>query len=134
MTAAEALQAAVYARLAADPALAVLVEGRISDSARRGVATPYLAIGDWRATPVGSSDGDIVEHRFELVAVTREGGRREAVGAAGRAAAVLASEPPAPEGHRLVGLALLGTRSAPTRDRRAFEASASFRAVTEAEA
>lgn len=127
-----ALQAAVHGRLVGDAALVALLGGpRVHDAPPRGAATPYVAIGAWRSRPLDGADAPAVEHRFEIRVVSRQGGRQEAAEIADRIADVLAATPPAPAGHRLANLALVERTVAEARDRRAFEAATTFRALTE---
>ncbi len=127
-----ALQQAVYACLAGDAALAVLLgEGAVHDIAPRAAALPLVAVGDWAVGPVPADTGPLHEHRFDLVVRSRAAGRREAQAIAARLEALLDGAPLAPAGHRLVDIATRGRITRLARDGRTIEATVSFRAVSE---
>jgi hypothetical protein len=127
-----ALQAAIHARLAGDAALTALVgAGRIHDGPPRAAALPFVAFGRWRVRPLDSAGGTAHEHRLELVVRSVAGGRREASEITERAVAALSETALAPDGHRVVSLALVERTSGEGRDRRSFEAVAVLRVVTE---
>lgn len=128
--AATALRETVHVRLAGDAALAALLgDGGVHDTAPRGAAFPWVAVGSWRLRPLG--EGGLCEHRFDLAARSRAGGRKEAEAIAARIETLLDSAALAPAGHRLDALYFVERATMPARDGRSFEATVSFRAVTE---
>lgn len=128
--AATALREAVHARLAGDAALAALLGGGgVHDTAPRGAAFPWIAVGAWRMRPL--SEGGLCEHRFDLAVRSRAAGRKEAEAIAARIEALLDDAALVPAGHRLDALHVVERVTMPGRDGRSFEATASFRAVTE---
>lgn len=122
-----ALQKAIYARLAADEALAALVGGRIHDNAPGDVGLPYLTLGDndTRDWPGGT------EHRLSLHVFSRGGGRAEAKTIIGAANAALHDAALTLEGHALVNLRFLDATTRRERDGETWRGTIRFRAVTE---
>ena len=133
MSAAKALQEAVFSTLAADAELAALLGGaRVYDGAPRNAAAPYVHLGeilsrDWStATEAGA------EVRFDVVAWSEAPGRAEALAIAGRAAELLHDAALSVVGHRLVSLRHLGTQTSREKKPEGRRATARFRARMEA--
>ncbi len=103
---AEALQAAVYARLAGDGALAALVGDAIHDAVPPG--TPpglFVLIGEERASDASDRSGAGAEHRLTISVVGSLAGFRALKAAAAAVGDALAAPPlPALARGRLVGL------------------------------
>lgn len=108
---ARALQEAVFATLSGDAALAALVGGRVHDGPPRNVAAPYLHLGEMTVRDWSTGTEEGAELRFEIVAVSREAGRSEALAIGERVRALLHEAAPALEGWRLVSLRHLSTQS-----------------------
>jgi Protein of unknown function (DUF3168) len=72
-----AIQAGVYGRLSGDAALMALLPGGVRDAVTAGVLYPYLLIGDIAARGFAAQGGGI-EAAFDLTAVSRADGAREA--------------------------------------------------------
>lgn len=73
-----AIETALAAALAADPALAPLVQGRVHDGAPAALVAPYLALGETRARD-WSAGGDLgARVTLTLEAVTADDGRERA--------------------------------------------------------
>lgn len=69
------LQAAVYARLTADSALAALVGAAVFDAAPAGGLPPvYVALGPEDAVQRSDKTGQAALHRFAISVVTEEAG------------------------------------------------------------
>lgn len=131
-TAAAALRAAIHDALAADGALEALLGGpKIYDEPPRGVAFPYVTIGDAQVSDFSAGEAPGEEHRLTLNAWSRQGGHREAHTIAGALLGALDDAPLALSGHRLVGLrfATADVRREP--DGRTYRALVRFRAVTQ---
>ncbi len=122
-----ALQKAVYARLAADEAVAALTGGRIHDNVPGDADMPYLTLGDndTRDWPGGT------EHRLALHVFSRGGGRAEAKAIMGAVNAALHDAAPTLEGHALVNLRFLDATTRRERDGETWRGTIRFRAVTE---
>jgi hypothetical protein len=130
--AAQALLAAIVARLRADPALSgPPLDARIHDAPPRDAAFPHLVVEPVTSTDASGLDAPLERHRLALRIVSRAGGRGEAARLAATAERVLAEAPPDPEGHRLIGLMRDGFESRMARDRITAEALLRFSALTE---
>lgn len=127
-----ALRAGLFSRLAADSALTVLIgANRIFDAAPRAQAFPYLVLASLGSRPLLSRIEEGEEHDLVLAAFSRAPGRDQALSAVLRAVSVLVEDPPALDGHRLIGLQGADVSSRLLRDGRTFRAEATLRAVTE---
>ncbi|MCT8266769.1 DUF3168 domain-containing protein [Afifella sp. JA880] len=86
MGAEEALQRAIYERLAGDAALVALIGAdKVFDHVPRNMSAPYVHLGEMEVTPVAAGSGaetKLVEIVFSLVAFSRGRGRRETLGLA----------------------------------------------------
>jgi hypothetical protein len=134
MSAAAALQAAVFEALSADAELATLLGGaRVFDGAPRNEAAPYVHLGeaterDWStATEAGS------EVTFAVVAWSREPGRKQTLQIAERVMALLHDASLTVAGHRLVNLRHLSSETAREEKPQGRRAVARFRARVEVE-
>ncbi|MBN9598504.1 MAG: DUF3168 domain-containing protein [Afipia sp.] len=127
-----ALRAAIYDVLARDAGLAAVLGGaRIYDEPPRGVAFPYVTLGEARLTDVSSDGGMTQEHQLTLHAWSRKGGHREAHLIAGTLLQALDDAPLSPDGHRLVNLRFSVADIRRESDGRTYHALVRFRAVTE---
>lgn len=101
-----ALQAAVYARLAADTALAGMVGGAIFDVPPAGVVPDaYVSLGPEEAYEAGDAGGNGARHRFTVSVVTANGGFHEAKGIAAAVSDALHGATPALARGRVVWIA-----------------------------
>lgn len=127
-----ALRAAIYDVLARDAGLAAVLGGaRIYDEPPRGVAFPYVTLGEARLTDMSSDGGMTQEHQLTLHAWSRKGGHREAHLIAGTLLQALDDAPLSPDGHRLVNLRFSVADIRRESDGRTYHALVRFRAVTE---
>ncbi len=127
-----ALRAAIHDALVNDAGLAAVLGGvRIYDEPPRGVAFPYVTLGEARLTDVSSDGGATQEHQLTLHAWSRKGGHREAHLIAGTLLQALDDAPLAPDGHRLVNLRFSVADIRRENDGRTYHALVRFRAVTE---
>ncbi|MYZ50468.1 DUF3168 domain-containing protein [Propylenella binzhouense] len=127
-----ALQAAAFAALAGDAALAGLLGGaRIHDSVPRNAPAPYVHLDEaiLRDWSTGSEAG--AEVRFAIAVITPADGRAQAFAIAERIRALLHDAPLALDGHRLVNLRHQATETKKVRDRTLRRADLTFRAVIE---
>lgn len=132
MTAANALLAAIHARLAADPALAAAIgPDGIRDRLLPRPVLPSVVFADLetRDYSTGSEPGE--EHRLTIEVCSDAEGRREAEEIAGRARLLLHDAPLALTDHILVTLAHVRTRTRRQPGTKLFIAELRFRAVTE---
>lgn len=106
------LKEALRARLLAAPDLSALIGTGVHEAPPRGLAPPYLVLGDANARENGTSDGAGTIIDGSLVAFTRERGTAEALAIVASVEAVLADPLPVLAGYRLVALDL---REAETR-------------------
>lgn len=131
-TASAALRAAVHDALAADPALVSVLGGpKIYDEPPRGVAFPYVTMGEARIADfsAGSEPGE--EHQLTLHAWSRQGGHREAHMIAGALLQALDDAPLTLAGHHLVNLRFSVADVRREADGHTYHALLRFRAVTE---
>jgi Protein of unknown function (DUF3168) len=131
-TASAALRAAILNALIADSALvALLGSAKIYDETPRGVAFPYVTLGEARVTDfsTGSEPGE--EHQITLHAWSRQGGHREAHLISGALLQALDDAPLAPSGHRLVNLRFTTADVRREADGRTYHGLVRFRAMTE---
>lgn len=128
-SAANALQAAIHARLSGDAALTAMIgEGSVFDRRMTGKAMPYIVLGEIATTDIGP---DAEEHLVMIEAWSDAGGRREVQAIAGRVKALLHDAALVPGGVALVGLMHRNTRTRREPKTRALVAEMVFRAVTE---
>lgn len=130
--AALALDAAVLARLRADPGLAASpLAGRIHDAAPRDAAYPHLVVAEETTRDRSGLDAPLLEHRLTLRLRSRHGGRREVLALAGLVDAALTAGDLALDGHRTVLLRHDATEIRHLADRLTTEAALRFVALTE---
>lgn len=70
----EGLQAALYARLAGDAAIATLVQGAIYDAVPDTAPDLFVAIGPERVTERSDATGSGAVHQLQISVVTRRNG------------------------------------------------------------
>jgi hypothetical protein len=127
-----ALRAAVHAALAADTALVALLGGpKIYDETPRGVAFPYVTLGEARVSDFSTGSEVGAEHQLTLHAWSREGGHRQAHLIAGALLQALDEAPLALADHHLVNLRFTVADVRREADGRTYHALVRFRAVTE---
>jgi hypothetical protein len=132
MSAAVALQQAVFSTLAGDAALSALIGGaRLYDGAPRNAAAPYVHLGEFVLRDWSTATEAGLELRFEVVAWSAEPGRSEALSIAARAVELLDDAALAVAGFRLVSLRHLGTATAREKKPEGRRATARFRARVE---
>lgn len=113
MSAAKALQEAVFATLSADSALATLLGGaRIYDGVPRNADAPYVHLGEATARDWSTATEDGTEVTFAIVVWTRTPGRSEALEITDRVVVLLHDAALSLTGHRLVNLRHLTTETA----------------------
>ncbi len=127
-----ALRAAIHHALAADSGLIAALGGaRVYDAPPRGVAFPYVTLGEARVTDASADDGPTQEHLLTLHAWSRQGGHKEAHGIAGALLQALDDAPLTPDGYRLVNLRFAVADIRRENDGHTYHAVVRFRAVTE---
>ena len=127
-----ALRAAVHDALAADAALVALLGGaKIYDEPPRGVAFPYVTLGEARVADYSAGGEPGEEHLITLHAWSRQGGQREAHLIAGALLQALDDAPLAVTDHRLVNFRFATADVRREADGRTYRALVRFRAVTE---
>ena len=132
MSAAEALQAAVFATLSADATLTTLLGGaKIYDGAPRNAEAPYVHLGEVTARDWSTATESGTEIAFAIVAWSREPGRSEALSIADRVVALLHDAALTVNGWRLVNLRHLATETAREEKAQGRRAVARFRARVE---
>lgn len=135
MSAARALQEAVFAMLAGDAALAALLGGaRVYDGAPRNAEAPYVHLGEMNARDWSTATEAGAEIALEVVAWSREPGRAETLAIAERVRALLHDAALTLVGWRLVNLRHVATETARVAKPQGRRATVRFRAVVEAEA
>jgi hypothetical protein len=122
MSAAWAVQQAVYAALAADPAL------RVFDAVPNAAVFPYVVIGDADEAACG---GGLIEHQLTLQVWSRAGGAREPKQIAALVKARLDGAILAVEGETLIGLMFVAANYRRQSDGETWRGTLRFRAVTE---
>jgi hypothetical protein len=131
-TAAAALRASIHDALVADGALNTLLGGpRIYDEPPRGVAFPYVTLGEARVSDFSTGTEPGEEHQLTLHAWSRQGGHREAHLIAGALLQALDDAPLTITDHRLVNLRFALADVRREADGRTYHALVRFRAVTE---
>lgn len=132
MSAALALRAAVFERLAADATLAGLLDGaKIYDEPPRAAAPPYVALGQVESADASGDAAPVEEHQLTLEVWSREGGLAQALKAADRVVRLLDGAELAVQGVRLANLAWRFTDASRAADGGLRRAVVRFRAVTE---
>src|SRR5579884_1534743 len=127
-----ALRAAVYESLCGNPALtALLGAARIYDEPPRGVAFPYVTLGEMRVADYSTGSEAGQEHQLTLHAWSRQGGTREAQLIAGALLQALDDAPLALADHRLINFRFATANVRREADGRTYHALVRFRAVTE---
>lgn len=107
------LQAAVYARLAADPALAAIVGGHVYDAVPTGTVPPlYVALGPERARDRSDGTGTGARHDITVSVVTAAAGFAEAKAAAGAISDALHGATPALARGRVISITFRRARAA----------------------
>jgi hypothetical protein len=124
-----ALQAAIFARLDGDAALAGLIGvDAVFDHRRTGRAMPYVVISEIETSDFGP---DAEEHRLLIEAWSDKAGRAEIQAIAARIRTLLDEAEPVLSGFHLVHLQHRTSRVRREPKSRALVAEISFRAVTE---
>ena len=133
MSAALALQAALFAALKEDAGLAALVAGRIHDAAPQGTALPHLVLADFASLDASDSGGEEAEHYATFLVWSRAGGRRQALEILGAMTACLDNAMLPLAGHHLISLSVERTETRREADGISWRGLLRVRAVTEAE-
>ena len=134
MSAARALQEAVFAALSADAELETLLGGaNIFDGAPRNAEAPYVHLGELSERDWSTATEPGAEISFAVVAWSRLPGRAEAIAIAERVRAVLHDAALVLDGFALVNLRHIATETARAEKPEGRRAVARFRAVVEAE-
>jgi hypothetical protein len=133
MSAARALQEAVYAALIADGDLEDLLGGaKVFDGAPRNAAAPYVHLGEVSARDWSTATEAGVEIVFSVVAWSRQPGRSEAIAIAERVRELLHEAALVLDGWRLVNLRHLVTETERVAKPEGRRAVVRFRAAIEA--
>ena len=126
------LRAAVHDALAADPALVALLGGaKVYDEPPRGVAFPYVTLGEMRVADFSTGSEPGAEHQLTLHAWSRQGGQREAHLITGVLLQALDDAPLTLADHRLINFRFAVADVRREADGRTYHALVRFRAVTE---
>ncbi|TCQ12326.1 uncharacterized protein DUF3168 [Rhizobium sp. PP-F2F-G36] len=132
MSAANALQAAVFAKLSGDAALsAALGDGGIHDRLLERAEHPYLRLAGIESSDWSTASEPGEEHAMTIEVRGGEGGNRVAQEIAGRVRGLLHDAGLTLAGHHLVNLRHEETRTARDGAARGHVAVMRFRAVTE---
>lgn len=131
MTAAWALQQAVFATLASSSAVAEIAGDRLFDAVPRGAAFPYIVIGDDKESDWSTSTEAGSAHALTIHIWSRAAGRREARLAAEAVVAALDGASLALDGHTLVDLRWLESETLRESDGETVHAQLRFKALTE---
>lgn len=135
VSAARALQEAVFAALSADAELESLVGGaKVFDGAPANETAPYVHLGEMNARDWSTSTEAGAEIAFAVIAWSREPGRSQALAIAERVRAALHDAALPLEDWRLVNLRHVATETARAEKPEGRRAVMRFRAVMEAEA
>lgn len=127
MTAAWALQQAMFAALSADAALAALLGRRLYDAVPPNAAFPYLVLGEGQES---AEDDSTQRHALTLHIWSRAAGLRESKTIAAAVTACLAG-PVAVSGFLLISLRCLAADYARQSDGKTLRATLRFTALTE---
>jgi hypothetical protein len=134
MSAANALQKAVFEALAADATLTALLGGvRIYDGAPRNAEAPYLHLGEFSARDWSTATETGLEISFAVVAWSRVEGRAEGTAIAERVRVLLHDAALDLDGFRLVNLRHVSTETARAERPEGRRVVVRFRAVVEME-
>jgi hypothetical protein len=126
---ANALQAAIHARLTGDAILTAMIgSGSVFDRRVSGRPMPYLVLSEIMTSDFAPG---IEEHEIRIEAWSDAGGRRQSQEIAARVNALLDGEALSPAGFSLVNLLHRSTRARREARTRAQVAEMVFRAVTE---
>jgi len=132
MSAANALLAAIHARLSADATLAAMTgPGAIRDRLLPRPLLPAIVLGEVETRDHATGTEPAEEHRLTIEVWSEAEGRRQAGEIAERVRALLHDAAPGIAGHALVSLAHERTRTRRQPGSRLFLAELRFRAVTE---
>ena len=132
MSAAAALQEAVFSALSADAALEALLGGaRVYDGAPRNAEAPYVHLGEITARDWSTASEAGREISFAAVAWSEIPGRSESLAIAERVQALLHDTAFDLDGYRLVNLRHLSTETARAENPEGRRATIRFRAVVE---
>lgn len=132
MSAANAVQAAVFARLSGDAALvAALGDGGIHDRLLERADHPYVRLAGIESSDWSTASEPGEEHAMTIEVRGGEGGNRVVQDIAGRVRALLHDADLSLAGHHLVNLRHEGTRTVRDGEARGHVAAMRFRAVTE---
>ena len=133
MSAARALQEAVFSALAGDAALSALLGGpRVYDGTPRNAEAPYVHLGKMDARDWSTATETGAEIEFEVVAWSRAPGRSETLAIAERVRMLLHDAALTLNGYRLVNLRHVATETARVAKPEGRRATARFRAAVEA--
>jgi hypothetical protein len=128
------LQQAVFAVLAADAALAVLLgPGRVYDDVPQGTPRPYVTLGPATAQDWSTGTEHGTEHLLTVHVWSGARGKKQAHEILGAIRAALHDQPLTLAAHRLINLRHERSEIRRTPDGEAIHATARFRAVTEPE-
>jgi hypothetical protein len=131
MSAAWALQQAVFAALSADVAVQAAVAGRIFDAVPETAALPYIVLGEASETSETSTAEAGSSHTLSLHIWSRNGGTRESKEIAGAVRSCLDHAALVLTGHVLIDLAFTAADYARQSDGKTFRAVLRFAASTE---
>lgn len=132
MSAAEALQEAVFLALSTDGALSTLLGGpKVFDGAPRNAEAPYVHLGEMEARDWSTATEAGTEIRFAVVAWSRLPGRSEGLSIAARVVALLHDAALDLDGWRLVNLRHVATETARVEKPEGRRTVVRFRAVVE---
>jgi Protein of unknown function (DUF3168) len=132
MTAATALQKALYQALSTDAALLALIgPGRVHDDVPDGLKPPYVVFSDMLAAPLGSSTEDGEEHTLSIDAWSSQNGRSEVTRIAGAIRISVAQIGGIEAPCKLVAIHFTASTIAREPSSRLYRATLNFRAVTE---
>ena len=132
MSAARALQEAVFDALAADATLEALIGGaKIFDAVPRNAEAPYVQIGEFSARDWSTATEAGTEILFAIVVWSRLPGRSEGFSIAERVVALLHDAALTLDGFRLVNLRHVATETARVEKPEGRRSVVRFRAVVE---
>tara|TARA_R110000824_G_scaffold366730_2_gene555678 strand:- start:212417 stop:212848 length:432 start_codon:yes stop_codon:yes gene_type:complete len=126
-----ALQAAIYAQLAADSDVTALVASRIYDNVPGDTGFPYIALGEARVSDWSEGEIQGAEHWLVMHALSRGGGRAEVKAIMGAVQSALHEAALTPDGHALVNLRFEQAETRREPDGTTWRGTIRFRAVTE---
>lgn len=132
MSAARALQEAVFAALSADAPLTALLGGsNVFDGAPKNAVAPYVHLGEVVARDWSTATEAGTEISFAVVVWSREPGRSEGLLVAERVVTLLHDAALTLAGYRLVNLRHVATETARVENPEGRRAVVRFRAVVE---